>query len=92
MAIERRKNGDVVFIYRPQGDVRRVFLAGDFNRWDPGDRRMIKSRDGSFRAKMTLEAGDHEYKFVVDGDWEHDATSDQQPNTFGTTNSVVRVQ
>ncbi len=70
----------------------RVFLVGDFNDWDPSARRMVRSRDGSFRARLELSPGEHEYKFVVDGKWEIDPTAPRQTgNAYGSLNSVVRV-
>jgi len=92
MSVEHRKNGEVAFIYEPEGGARSVYVAGDFNNWDPGARRMVKVKDGSYRAKLELGPGKHQYKFVVDGEWRPDPTADSQcTNEFGTINSVVAV-
>jgi 1,4-alpha-glucan branching enzyme len=73
------------------GGASQVCLAGDFNNWDPVSIRMAK-RNGVFRKRMQLEPGEHQYKFVVDGEWRTDpAATMQVPNGVGSMNSVVRV-
>jgi len=73
-------------------DAAKVFLVGDFNDWDPAARRMVKTRDGSFRAKLELAPGEHQYKFVADGKWLHDPDAGGHvTNEHGTLNSVVEV-
>ena len=91
MSVQQRKNGETAFIFEHNGEVRRVFLVGDFNGWDPAARRMVKSKDGTFRAKMKLAPGEYQFRFLVDGHWRDDATTEQRANPFGSTNSVVRV-
>lgn len=72
-------------------DAAEVYLAGDFNDWNPRSDRMVK-RDGAFQKKMKLQSGSYEYKFVVDGEWRIDpAASEQRPNQFGSMNSVIHV-
>ena len=68
-----------------------VFLAGDFNDWNPRSHRMTR-KDGAFQKRLKLAPGQYEYKFVVDGEWKTDpAATEQRPNDFGSMNSVVRV-
>ena len=53
-------------------DAEQVWLAGDFNSWSSADTPMKKQKNGSFKVKVTLEAG-HEYQFryLLDGKrWE----------------------
>ena len=72
-------------------DAREVYVAGDFNDWDPRATRMVK-RQGVFRTKLLLASGEYEYKFIIDGEWCSDPKADgQASNAFGTTNSVIRV-
>jgi 1,4-alpha-glucan branching enzyme len=40
-----------------------VYVAGDFNQWDPTATKMTKTKDGSFKAKLKLTHGKHQYKF-----------------------------
>jgi 1,4-alpha-glucan branching enzyme len=87
-----RKTTDVTFILSGHPDARHVYLAGDFNHWDAKKHRMSKYRDGSFRARVSLEAGTYQYKFIADGIWLNDLEAEEQAkNEFGTVNSVVRV-
>jgi 1,4-alpha-glucan branching enzyme len=93
MTKAKKKSGDcaMTFVCEPESEASKVFLAGDFNDWDPAATRMVK-RNGSFRKKMELPAGEHQYKFVVDGEWQTDpAAMAEVPNEMGTMNSVVTV-
>ena len=76
-------------------DAEQVWLAGDFNSWSSVDTPMKKQKNGSFKVKVTLEAG-HEYQFryLLDGKrWENDGEADKYvPAPFSyTDNSVVIV-
>jgi 1,4-alpha-glucan branching enzyme len=90
MSTKTNKDGSVSFVCEALGGARQVSLVGDFNGWAPDVRRMVKGKDGTFRARVELEPGQYQYKFVVDGDWRHDPTADAQvANQYGTLNSVV---
>ena len=54
---------------------------------------MIGSPDaGLWEKRLVLPPGRHEYKFVVDGQWQHDRDARENVlNEFGTLNSVVEV-
>ncbi|NOY81726.1 MAG: hypothetical protein GXP31_12085 [Kiritimatiellaeota bacterium] len=92
MSIIRNKTGEITFVYPACPGARKVFLAGDFNEWAPAARRMVRVKDGSFRARMRLAPGRYEYKFVVDGKWTADPGAEGlAPNGFGGYNSVVQV-
>jgi 1,4-alpha-glucan branching enzyme len=87
------KNGKTVtFVFRPDGSCREVSLAGTFNSWEPSKGRMTRQKDGSYRKRLTLSPGEHRYKFFVDNNWIEDPQAErQQPNEFGTQDSVVVV-
>src|SRR5262249_27778983 len=53
-------------------------LAGTFNDWSGTATPMREERDGSFVVTLSLPDGVYQYKFVVDGDWEHDPASDRE--------------
>jgi hypothetical protein len=60
------KDGTITMIYRgPEG--RQVFLAGDFNDWDPFTERFEEASPGLYRANLRVKPGDHFYFFFVDG-------------------------
>ena len=71
----------------------KVFLAGDFNKWDPSAKKMSDKRgDGVYSATLKLCAGDHPYKFVINGTWCADPECpDWVQNEHGTLNSVKHV-
>ena len=69
-----------------------VFVAGSFDDWDPTRRPMQQDSRGMWRTRVSLEPGEHEYRFVVDGDWQDDpACEERVANDFGLLNCVIRV-
>jgi len=91
MIIYDKKHGETVFVCNTVTNVKKIFLAGDFNDWDPQKNRMTKAKDGSYRARVKLTPGKYQYKFFADGNWVEDPDSDRVKNEFGTTNNVVQV-
>jgi len=70
-------------------DAKNVFLAGDFNNWDPNAYAMKKEGD-EWVFPVHLFAGKHLYKFVVDGKWINDPANPLwEQNEYGTGNSVL---
>ena len=68
-----------------------VLLAGDFNGWRPEKNPLTKSGD-DWQTKIHLSKGTYQYRFVVDGQWQHDhANNMTQPNPYGGFNSVLKV-
>jgi len=79
------------YTFRLKGfkDAKNVFLAGDFNNWDPRAYAMKKEGD-DWIFPVHLFAGKHLYKFVIDGKWITDpANSLWEQNEYGTGNSVL---
>lgn len=70
-----------------------VFVAGTFNDWNPQEIRLkANGNDAVYAGIVTVAPGEHEYKFVVNGQWMVDPNnSDWRPNEFGSLNSVLRV-
>jgi 1,4-alpha-glucan branching enzyme len=72
---------------------KKVCIAGQFNDWNTKSMPMRKSKDGSWKFKMKLPGGKHEYRYFVDGEWAQDVSGAEMiPNQFGTSNCVVNVQ
>ena len=71
-----------------------VFVAGEFNSWDPTVQKMAyKARKGIYAATLKLEPGTYQYKYVIDGTWCADPENvNAVANDQGTFNSVVVVQ
>lgn len=59
------------------GNPRKLFLAGDFNGWDPRELPMRKGK-GRFSVTVTLASGaQHQYRYVTDqGHWLNDTAAD----------------
>lgn len=73
-------------------DAKEVYLAGDFNDWNPTKDSMRKFKTGKCIKKMKLKPGKYEYQFIVDGDWWTDPSNPSRSiNEFGTENSVLIV-
>ena len=71
----------------------KVFVAGDFNKWDPAATKLTENNGtGDFSVAVSLLPGSYEYKFVIDGTWSADpANSDWVKNSIGTLNSLRKV-
>ncbi|MDP2921223.1 MAG: isoamylase early set domain-containing protein, partial [Candidatus Omnitrophota bacterium] len=71
MALKKSSAKKVTFkISAPNAkDVR---LAGSFNSWDASRTSLKKSKDGVWKRDLTLKSGRHEYKYLVDGQWQRD--------------------
>jgi len=71
-----------------------IYLAGEFNGWDPTAKKMAyKAKGGIYAATIKLAAGNYQYKFVIDGTWCADPENAQAvPNDQGTFNSIVTVK
>jgi len=68
----------VTFTFKPSGEAKAVALRGTFNEWKRESALPLTGPDkeGRWRIEMTLPAGVHEYKFVVDGaKWLADPTN-----------------
>jgi 5'-AMP-activated protein kinase regulatory beta subunit len=80
-------------LYGP--DVTEVYLAGDFNGWQPDAKeyRLRKFKGDIWKKKVVLKPGIYEYQFVVDGQWWCDPANDNRVNNpYCTLNSVVEVK
>lgn len=74
-------------------DAKKVCLAGKFNAWNTKSLPMKKDKDGTWRIKIMLASGRHEYKYVVDDAWcENLPGSEMTINSFGTCNYVMGVE
>ena len=71
-----------------------VYLAGDFNEWDPKAKKMAyKARKGAYEVEVKLSRGEHQYKFVIDGTWCTDPENIHAVrNDCGSFNSLIDVK
>lgn len=76
-----------LFFSWPHGgsDVR---LAGSFNDWSPAP--MSLGEDGAWSVELSgVAPGQHQFKFVVDGQWVHDGEQPNVQNEVGSFNNVA---
>ena len=91
-AVLAEKNIRVEFVYESP-TAKEVCLSGDFNNWNFSSLPMRKDRNGIWRLRLPLTAGRHEYRFIVDGEWQCDPRAyDYVPNPFGSCNCVVEMR
>jgi 1,4-alpha-glucan branching enzyme len=71
---------------------KQVYLAGEFNRWNPAVFAMEKKGD-AWIFPVHLSVGKHLYKFIVDGKWIIDPENKLwEQNEYGTGNSVLWIE
>ena len=88
--IQSKKILHTVHFY-PQGFVRRVQIAGDFNSWNPKgyDFAFI---EGSWQFPLEVDPGNYAYQIIVDGKWMNDPMNlEVLENGYGGYNSLLRV-
>ena len=76
-------------------NVNQVYLAGDFNDWQPDskDYRLRKFKNDIWKKKVKLKPGRYEYQFVVDGQWWCDPANEKRvTNLYCTENCVIEVK
>ena len=69
-----------------------VKIAGDFTNWENSAIMMSKSgRSGEWTAAVRVAPGEHQYRFILDGNWYTDPSTEHAQNSFGSDNSILRV-
>lgn len=69
-----------------------VYLVGEFTGWEADAIKLKKSRNGTWKATVSLPSGAHQYRFMVDGEWQDDPNAPARTtNPFGTENCVREV-
>ncbi len=70
-----------------------VFLAGDFNQWNTSSHPLRRGKDGKWKISLSLNPGQYQYRFWVDGEWQNDPDSlECVANPFGTSNCLKLVR
>jgi hypothetical protein len=78
-----------VFMLAGYTNAGKVIIAGSFNNWEENELKMERWGQGWLK-HVYLAEGTHTYRFIADGNWFSDpANTEQYPNEFGETNSVV---
>lgn len=76
-------------VFKWEGGGKQVFISGTFSNWKALP--MVKSH-GDFVTIIDLPEGEHQYKFLVDGEWKHDPGVRIIDNTMGSKNNLVTVK
>jgi hypothetical protein len=87
----------VVFNYKAASPAKRkVYLAGNFNSWNPSDDKFLMKDDdgdGTYSIVVKLGPGSYQYKYVIDGAWTKDPYSPADaPDGFGGRNGQFDVK
>ena len=91
--VSARKPAGTPVVFTIHGERgRAVYLAGEFNKWNPTAKKLA-FKAGVYSAKLRLAPGSYQYKFVIDGTWCADPeNANAVPNDQGTYNSVITVK
>ncbi|XP_059616293.1 5'-AMP-activated protein kinase subunit beta-1 [Phlebotomus argentipes] len=84
-----KKNPALPTVFKWDGGGRQVYISGTFSDWQTVP--MVRSH-GDFVTIIDLPEGDHQYKFLVDGEWKHDPKLKNIDNDVGNKNNLVSVR
>jgi len=90
---KKESNGkkEAFALFAPTAEI--VMLVGEFTNWEQNPVTLKKGRDGTWKAMIDLEQGEHEYRFIVDGQWQDDEQcTERRPNGFGQQNCIRTVR
>uniref|UniRef100_A0A8C5PYL6 5'-AMP-activated protein kinase subunit beta-1 n=1 Tax=Leptobrachium leishanense TaxID=445787 RepID=A0A8C5PYL6_9ANUR len=76
-------------VFRWTGGGKEIYIAGSFNNWS---KIPLTKSHNNFVAILDLPEGEHQYKFLVDGQWTHDPSEPVVTSQLGTINNVLQVQ
>lgn len=76
-------------VFKWEGGGKDVCISGTFTEWKPIP--MVRSH-GDFVLILEVPEGEHEYKFMVDGQWAHDPNEPIIDNGMGTKNNTIEVK
>ncbi|XP_025105998.1 5'-AMP-activated protein kinase subunit beta-2-like isoform X2 [Pomacea canaliculata] len=77
-------------VFKWEGGGKEVLLSGSFNGWKTKI-PLVKSH-GDFYTIVDLPEGEHEYKFLVDGQWTLAPGEPTTPNGMGSQNNKILVK
>jgi hypothetical protein len=86
----------IVFNFKPDRKPAKIFLAGNFNNWNPSDPKFLLRYDGPsdiWSITVKLVPGTYQYKFVADGQWTKDPFAPgSAPDGYGGQNGQFDVK
>jgi hypothetical protein len=72
-------------------NARKVYVAGTFNNWKPGEIALKKTATG-WALPLIIPAGNYGYKFIADGKWITDPLNKRTVVEDGVVNSFIAVK
>lgn len=86
----------VVFNHKLDGKNRQIYLAGNFNSWNPADPQYLMKDDdgdGVYSITVKLAPGTYQYKYVIESKWTQDTYAPgEAPDGYGGRNSQFEVK
>ena len=80
---------EVTFVWVGQEFEGDIFVAGDFNDWDP-TATPLQPLEGRYEARIVVLPGRHPFRYYSGGSWFNDpAADDYGPNEFSGLNGIV---
>ncbi|GBM21030.1 5'-AMP-activated protein kinase subunit beta-1 [Araneus ventricosus] len=76
-------------VFKWEGGGKEVYVSGTFSDWKPIP--MVESH-GDFALILDVPEGEHQYKFLVDGQWVHASSQPTVDNDLGTKNNILNVK
>ncbi|GAB0091827.1 5'-AMP-activated protein kinase subunit beta [Sergentomyia squamirostris] len=86
---DKKKPSALPTVFKWDGGGRQVYISGTFSGWQTVP--MVRSH-GDFVTIIDLPEGEHQYKFLVDGEWRHDPKLKNIDNDLGNKNNLVSVR
>ncbi len=80
----------VNFAFVAANNASKVSVAGSFNQWNP-DQFFLKKTDGVWKTELKLPEGNHQYKFVANGQWYTDPSNPHKTGEGDFINSICVV-
>ncbi|XP_013778710.1 5'-AMP-activated protein kinase subunit beta-1-like [Limulus polyphemus] len=76
-------------VFKWEGGGKDVYISGSFTQWEP--LKMVHSQD-NFVLILDVPEGEHQYKFLVDGQWQHDPKEPNVDESGGAKKNLINVQ
>ncbi len=88
------KETKVTFVILHDPEQGRVYVAGDFNDWNPSGTQLVRRRNGTRSVSVMLKPGRYAFRYCTEEDeWFNDDAADEyEPSEMGSQNCIVIVE
>lgn len=88
-----RQTSQGILFLQPAPKAKQVFVAGDFNDWNPTATPMNRDESlGVWQVCVPVPPGRYQYRLVIDGAWVKDPYNTRvETDPFGELNSVIEI-